>query len=137
MIGGRLAGKHCQLAEMRAAGAAATPEEADLAPGRPVTDGQQRETAIGQGLTRIKAMVPVLYKDVDPRLHPAAAHSVLAHTLHLVREGREQMIDHLFAEQRAVPASLPVGKHGPIAWISGLKQLLHAALRNDLLAKDS
>lgn len=44
--------------------------------------------AIGQGLTRIKAMVPVLYKDVDPRLHPAAAHSVLAHTLHLVREGR-------------------------------------------------
>jgi len=45
-------------------------------------------TAISQGLTRIKAMVPVLYKDVDPRLHPAAAHSVLAHTLHLVREGR-------------------------------------------------
>ncbi len=44
--------------------------------------------AIGQGLTRIKAMVPLLYKDVDPRLHPAAAHSVLAHTLHLVREGR-------------------------------------------------
>ena len=44
--------------------------------------------AIGSGLTRIKAMVPVLYKDVDPRLHPAAAHSVLAHTLHLVREGR-------------------------------------------------
>jgi glyoxylase-like metal-dependent hydrolase (beta-lactamase superfamily II) len=44
--------------------------------------------AISQGLTRIKAMVPVLYKDVDPRLHPAAAHSVLAHTLHLVREGR-------------------------------------------------
>ncbi|MDO9474105.1 MAG: MBL fold metallo-hydrolase [Caulobacter sp.] len=44
--------------------------------------------AIGQGLTRIKAMVPVLYKDVDPRLHPAAAHSVLAHTLHLVSEGR-------------------------------------------------
>lgn len=44
--------------------------------------------AVGQGLTRIKAMVPVLYKDVDPRLHPAAAHSVLAHTIQLVREGR-------------------------------------------------
>lgn len=44
--------------------------------------------AIGQGLSRIKAMVPVLYKDVDPRLHPAAAHSVLAHTIQLVREGR-------------------------------------------------
>ena len=44
--------------------------------------------AVGQGLGRIKAMVPVLYKDVDPRLHPAAAHSVLAHTIQLVREGR-------------------------------------------------
>lgn len=44
--------------------------------------------AVGQGLTRIKAMVPVLYKDVDPRLHPAAAHSVLAHTIQLTREGR-------------------------------------------------
>lgn len=44
--------------------------------------------AVAQGLGRIKAMVPVLYKDVDPRLHPAAAHSVLAHTIQLVREGR-------------------------------------------------
>jgi hypothetical protein len=33
-------------------------------------------------------MVPVLYKDVDTRLHPAAAHSVLAHMIQLVREGR-------------------------------------------------
>ena len=33
-------------------------------------------------------MVPVLYKDVDPRLHPAAAHSVLAHMIQLVGEGR-------------------------------------------------
>jgi len=44
--------------------------------------------ALGQGLTRIKAMVPVLYKDVDPRLHPAAALSVLAHVIQLTREGR-------------------------------------------------
>jgi glyoxylase-like metal-dependent hydrolase (beta-lactamase superfamily II) len=46
---------------------------------------------IGQlaaGQTQIKAMVPVLYKDVDPRLHPAAAHSVLGHMIQLVREGR-------------------------------------------------
>ena len=28
------------------------------------------------------------YKDVDPRLHPAAAHSVLAHMLLLVKQGR-------------------------------------------------
>jgi len=44
--------------------------------------------AIGQGLTKIKAMVPVLYKDVDPRLHPAAALSVLAHVIQLTREAR-------------------------------------------------
>ncbi|HEX6866071.1 MAG TPA: MBL fold metallo-hydrolase [Caulobacteraceae bacterium] len=46
---------------------------------------------IGQleaGQTRIREMVPVLYKDVDVRLHPAAAHSVLAHMIQLVREGR-------------------------------------------------
>jgi glyoxylase-like metal-dependent hydrolase (beta-lactamase superfamily II) len=39
--------------------------------------------AAGQG--RIRDMVPVIYADVDPRLHPAAAHSVLAHLIHLVR----------------------------------------------------
>lgn len=44
--------------------------------------------AVAQGLTSIKAMVPVLYKDVDSRLHPAAARSMLAHTIQLVREGR-------------------------------------------------
>jgi glyoxylase-like metal-dependent hydrolase (beta-lactamase superfamily II) len=46
--------------------------------------------ALADGHTQIKAMVPVLYKDVDPRLHPAAAHSVLAHMIQLVREGRVQ-----------------------------------------------
>jgi glyoxylase-like metal-dependent hydrolase (beta-lactamase superfamily II) len=44
--------------------------------------------ALGDGMTGIREMVPVLYKDVDPRLHPAAAHSVLAHMIQLVREGR-------------------------------------------------
>lgn len=44
--------------------------------------------ALGAGLTTIKAMVPSLYAAVDPRLHPAAAHSVLAHMIQLVREGR-------------------------------------------------
>ena len=33
-------------------------------------------------------MVKVIYKDVDKRLHPAAAHSVLAHMIHLVEAGR-------------------------------------------------
>ena len=36
----------------------------------------------------IKAMVPTIYAAVDPRLHPAAAHSVLAHMLELVKSGR-------------------------------------------------
>lgn len=44
--------------------------------------------ALGAGLTTIKTMVPSLYAAVDPRLHPAAAHSVFAHMIQLVREGR-------------------------------------------------
>lgn len=44
--------------------------------------------ALTAGHTRIKAMVPVLYAAVDPRLHPAAAMSMLAHIQQLVREGR-------------------------------------------------
>jgi glyoxylase-like metal-dependent hydrolase (beta-lactamase superfamily II) len=44
--------------------------------------------ALAGGHTQIKPMVGELYKDVDSRLHPAAAHSVMAHMLHLVREGR-------------------------------------------------
>ncbi|MDB5433052.1 MAG: hydroxyacylglutathione hydrolase [Caulobacter sp.] len=51
-----------------------------------------RETQIldqlASGQTHIKAMVPVLYAAVDPRLHPAAAHSVLGHMIQLVDEGR-------------------------------------------------
>ncbi len=44
--------------------------------------------ALAAGHTRIKAMVPELYAAVDPRLHPAAAMSVLSHMRQLVREGR-------------------------------------------------
>lgn len=40
------------------------------------------------GKTRIKDMVPVIYADVDKRLHPAACHSVLAHMIRLVDLGR-------------------------------------------------
>ena len=43
---------------------------------------------LAAGETRIKAMVPRLYAAVDQRLWPAAAHSVLAHMLELVRSGR-------------------------------------------------
>jgi glyoxylase-like metal-dependent hydrolase (beta-lactamase superfamily II) len=51
----------------------------------------QREAQIrarlAAGETRIKAMVPTLYASVDQRLWPAAAHSVLAHMLELVKTG--------------------------------------------------
>ena len=43
--------------------------------------------AVSEGHGRIKAMVPVLYADVDPRLHPAAARSVLGHMIDLTRRG--------------------------------------------------
>jgi glyoxylase-like metal-dependent hydrolase (beta-lactamase superfamily II) len=56
---------------------------------------------LAEGHDQIKAMVPVMYAAVDPRLHPAAAHSVLAHLIHLVRTGRvisdgEPSIDSAF-----------------------------------------
>jgi len=40
------------------------------------------------GQTRIKDMVPLMYAEVDPRLYPAAAHSVFAHVMRLVKIGR-------------------------------------------------
>ena len=43
---------------------------------------------IAAGRSTIRAMVPVMYAAVDPRLHPAASHSVLAHLIHLTRAGR-------------------------------------------------
>jgi len=43
---------------------------------------------LAAGDTRIKVMVPTMYAAVDPRLHPAAAHSVLAHMIELVNSGR-------------------------------------------------
>lgn len=51
-----------------------------------------REAAIMErmkaGDTLIPEMVKVIYKDVDQRLHAPAAHSVLAHVIQLVEEGR-------------------------------------------------
>jgi glyoxylase-like metal-dependent hydrolase (beta-lactamase superfamily II) len=40
------------------------------------------------GETQIEAMVPRMYVGVDERLYPAAARSVLAHMIDLVRTGR-------------------------------------------------
>ncbi|MDP2214957.1 MBL fold metallo-hydrolase [Phenylobacterium sp.] len=44
--------------------------------------------AVGEGYERIVDMVPVLYAEVDSRLHPAAARSVLGHMIDLVRRGK-------------------------------------------------
>ncbi len=43
---------------------------------------------VALGRARISDMVREIYAEVDPRLHPAAAHSVLAHLIKLAREGR-------------------------------------------------
>ena len=44
--------------------------------------------ALGSGLGKISDIVALLYKDVDKRLHPAAAHSVWSHMIHLRETGR-------------------------------------------------
>ncbi|MFB2351190.1 hypothetical protein, partial [Priestia megaterium] len=44
--------------------------------------------AVGEGYERIVDMVPKLYAETDPRLHPAAARSVLGHMIDLVRRGK-------------------------------------------------
>ena len=44
--------------------------------------------ALKAGPGRIRDLVPRLYADVDPRLHPAAARSMLAAILHLAKQGR-------------------------------------------------
>jgi len=53
---------------------------------------QDREAQITaclkDGVGRITDMVPVMYKDVDEKLWPAAGRSVLAHLLHMVETGR-------------------------------------------------
>jgi glyoxylase-like metal-dependent hydrolase (beta-lactamase superfamily II) len=43
--------------------------------------------ALADGPARIRELVPRLYRDVDPRLHPAAARSMLAAIIHLERGG--------------------------------------------------
>jgi glyoxylase-like metal-dependent hydrolase (beta-lactamase superfamily II) len=43
---------------------------------------------LAAGETKIREMVPKMYVGVDPRLYPAASHSVLAHMIELVKSGR-------------------------------------------------
>lgn len=57
-----------------------------------ITHRQNREEQIlgqlAKGTTQIQDMIPVLYADIDKRLYPAAAMSVLAHIEGLVRSGK-------------------------------------------------
>jgi len=47
----------------------------------------QIRTQLTAGPQGVREMVAEMYKDVDPRLHPAAAHSVLAHLIDMVKRG--------------------------------------------------
>jgi glyoxylase-like metal-dependent hydrolase (beta-lactamase superfamily II) len=49
---------------------------------------QQILKHLGEGIETIQGMVPLMYKDVDPRLHSAAVRSVFAHMIHMVDTGR-------------------------------------------------
>jgi glyoxylase-like metal-dependent hydrolase (beta-lactamase superfamily II) len=53
-------------------------------------EDRERQIAecLTQGITRIPAMVEVMYANVDKGLHPAAARSVLSHLAHMVESGR-------------------------------------------------
>ena len=57
-----------------------------------ITHRQKREEQIlgqlAKGTTKIQDMIPVLYADIDKRLYPAAAMSVLAHLEGLVQTGK-------------------------------------------------
>lgn len=48
----------------------------------------QIEACLRAGLATIADMVPVIYSEIDPHLHPAAAMSVLAHLQHMTATGR-------------------------------------------------
>jgi hypothetical protein len=49
---------------------------------------RQIRDCIDRGLCDFPAMVKVMYKDVDPRLHEPAAMSVLAHLQHMQASNR-------------------------------------------------
>lgn len=42
---------------------------------------------IKQGTSQIADMLPIIYADIDKRLYPAAAHSVLSHLIHMEETG--------------------------------------------------
>ena len=61
---------------------------------------------LAAGETTIKAMVPKIYAAVDSRLWPAAAHSVLAQMIELVRTGQGRFGWAAGYRQRLSPGAL-------------------------------
>ena len=49
---------------------------------------EQVLACVGQGVNRIAAMVPLMYKELPEFMYPAAARSVLASVAHLVGDGK-------------------------------------------------
>ena len=64
----------------------------------------QIAACLARGLVTIADMVPVIYSEVDARLHPAAARSVLAHLQHMVATGRAACDGPASAAARYRPA---------------------------------
>ncbi|WP_417468835.1 MBL fold metallo-hydrolase [Maricaulis sp.] len=54
---------------------------------------QQIIAHLASGPQRVPALVAAIYTHVDKRLHPAAAHSILAHMIHLVETGAVECDD--------------------------------------------
>ena len=58
---------------------------------------------LDDGEGRIPAMVATMYRDVDPRLHPAAGRSVLAHLIDLEQRGLVRRDGEALAALRSAP----------------------------------
>ena len=65
---------------------------------------QQIETALKDGLTNIFEIVAKIYAHIDKRLHPAAAHSVLSHLIHMSETGRVKCEGELTLQGEYRPA---------------------------------
>jgi glyoxylase-like metal-dependent hydrolase (beta-lactamase superfamily II) len=65
---------------------------------------RQIAECLKRGIATIPDMVRVIYSEIDRRLHPAAARSVLAHLQHMVATGRARATDAALSERQYVPA---------------------------------
>ena len=97
---------------------------------------RQREAqilgALGKGEGRLAAMVAAMYSQVDPRLHPAAERSVLAHLIDL--EGRGIVVSdgdrwRLAAGSIAIAPSSPVASVGTSTRTRSLSPCRYLKLR--------